>query len=167
LPESDKFEGFEGGVGLNAYWAVISSPSVQICREELAADPFSGCVFIFRSRRGTSIRLLTYGGQGIWLAQKRCLPGRELDRVGRCAAISVAAYHKLVQLSRAANMGAVCAWKVVGHSKTAPIVEGLKPFAATPRLHSATADGLVISLSCAFAFSAWCFYIFQAAAATN
>ena len=26
----------------------------QLCREKLAADPFSGCLFIFRNRRGTS-----------------------------------------------------------------------------------------------------------------
>jgi len=31
----------------------------RLCQEKLAEDPFSGCVFVFRSRRGTSIRLLT------------------------------------------------------------------------------------------------------------
>ena len=41
----------------------------RLCQEKLAEDPFSGCVFVFRSRRGTSIRLLTYDGQGYWLAQ--------------------------------------------------------------------------------------------------
>ena len=49
---------------------------VQLCREKLDADPFSGCVFIFRSRRATSIRLLAYDGQGFWLAQKRLSKGR-------------------------------------------------------------------------------------------
>jgi transposase len=49
---------------------------VQLCREKLAADPFSGCVFVFRSRRATSIRLLAYDGQGFWLAQKRLSKGR-------------------------------------------------------------------------------------------
>jgi transposase len=33
---------------------------VQLCREKLAADPFSGCLFIFRSRRATSLRVLAY-----------------------------------------------------------------------------------------------------------
>jgi transposase len=33
-------------------------------------------VFVFRSRSGTSIRLLTYDGQGYWLAQKRLSKGR-------------------------------------------------------------------------------------------
>jgi hypothetical protein len=32
----------------------------QRCREKLDADPFSGCLFIFRSRRGTAIKLLAY-----------------------------------------------------------------------------------------------------------
>ena len=37
---------------------------VRLCQDKLAADPFSGCMFIFRSRRATSIRLLAYDGQG-------------------------------------------------------------------------------------------------------
>jgi transposase len=32
----------------------------QLCREKLASDPFSGCLFIFRSRRGTAIKPLAY-----------------------------------------------------------------------------------------------------------
>jgi transposase len=48
----------------------------QFCREKLAADPFSGCLFIFRSRRGTGIKVLGYDGQGYWLAQKRLSKGR-------------------------------------------------------------------------------------------
>jgi transposase len=43
----------------------------RICREVLAADPLSGTVFVFRSRRGTAIRVLTYDGQGFWLCHKR------------------------------------------------------------------------------------------------
>lgn len=49
---------------------------VRLCQDKLAEDPFSGCVFVFRSRRGTSVRLLTYDGQGYWLAQKRLSQGR-------------------------------------------------------------------------------------------
>ena len=40
----------------------------QLCREKLDADPFSGCLFIFRSRSGKSIRILAYDSQGFWLA---------------------------------------------------------------------------------------------------
>jgi len=48
----------------------------RLCREKLAADPFSGCVFIFRTRRGTAIKLLAYDGQGFWIATKRLSKGR-------------------------------------------------------------------------------------------
>lgn len=48
----------------------------QLCREKLNADPFSGCLFIFRSRRGTAIKILAYDGQGFWLATKRLSQGR-------------------------------------------------------------------------------------------
>lgn len=48
----------------------------QLCRQKLAEDPFSGCVFVFRNRRGTSITLLAYDGQGFWIAKKRLSSGR-------------------------------------------------------------------------------------------
>ena len=48
----------------------------QLCREKLDADPFSGCLFIFRSRSAKSIRILAYDGQGFWLATKRLSKGR-------------------------------------------------------------------------------------------
>src|SRR5579862_6822246 len=48
----------------------------RLCQEKLESDPFSGCLFVFRSRRGTSIRILVYDGQGFWLAQKRLSKGR-------------------------------------------------------------------------------------------
>lgn len=48
----------------------------KLCREALSTDPFSGTVFVFRSRRGTSVKLLTYDGQGFWLCQKRLSESR-------------------------------------------------------------------------------------------
>ena len=30
----------------------------ELCRAKLNADPFSGCVFVFRSKRATSIKVL-------------------------------------------------------------------------------------------------------------
>lgn len=48
----------------------------QLCREKLAEDPFSGCLFVFRTRSGTTVRFLCYDGQGFWLAQKRLSQGR-------------------------------------------------------------------------------------------
>ena len=48
----------------------------RVCREVLAADPLGGAVFVFRSRRGTAIRLLCYDGQGMWMAHKRLSEGK-------------------------------------------------------------------------------------------
>jgi transposase len=48
----------------------------QLCREKLDADPFSGCLFIFRSRSGKAIRILAYDGQGFRIATKRLSKGR-------------------------------------------------------------------------------------------
>ena len=50
----------------------------RLGEEKLAADPFSGSLFVCRSRRGTSLRILVYDGPGFWLAQKRLSQGRFL-----------------------------------------------------------------------------------------
>ncbi len=47
-----------------------------LCRNALREDPFSGCVFVFRNRRATAIKILVYDGQGCWLCQKRLSKGR-------------------------------------------------------------------------------------------
>ena len=48
----------------------------HLCRQVLSAEPLSGAVFVFRSRRGTAIEILAYDGQGFWLCQKRLSQGR-------------------------------------------------------------------------------------------
>ena len=47
-----------------------------IVQEKLAADPFSGHVFIFRGRRGDIVKLLWFDGQGLMLLAKRLERGR-------------------------------------------------------------------------------------------
>jgi transposase len=47
-----------------------------VCRQHLREDPFSGCLFVFRNRRGTALKVLVYDGQGFWLCQKRLSKGR-------------------------------------------------------------------------------------------
>lgn len=61
-------EAIDGRKGIDAI--------AQLCREKLNADPFSGYLFIFRSRSGMAIRILQYDGQGFWLATKRLSKGR-------------------------------------------------------------------------------------------
>jgi len=48
----------------------------RLCREALKADPFSGTLFVFRNRRGSSLKSLVYDGQGFWLCHKRLSQGR-------------------------------------------------------------------------------------------
>ncbi len=48
----------------------------QACREQLGTDPFSGALFVFRSRDGRSIKILSHDGGGFWLCQKRLSQGR-------------------------------------------------------------------------------------------
>jgi len=48
----------------------------RLCRDKMKADPFSGSLFVFRNRKGTSIKLLLYDGQGYWMCQKRLSQGR-------------------------------------------------------------------------------------------
>ncbi|MBF0235657.1 MAG: IS66 family insertion sequence element accessory protein TnpB [Desulfamplus sp.] len=47
-----------------------------LCRKVLQVDPFGGTVFVFRNRKGTSVKILIYDGQGFWLCQKRLSAGR-------------------------------------------------------------------------------------------
>jgi len=48
----------------------------RVCQSVLQKDPFSGCLFIFINKRRTSIKLLTYDGQGFWLCLKRLSSGK-------------------------------------------------------------------------------------------
>ena len=47
-----------------------------LCRQRLREDPMAGAIFVFRNRRGTALKLLSYDGQGYWLCQKRLSQGR-------------------------------------------------------------------------------------------
>jgi hypothetical protein len=46
------------------------------CRLALGENPMSGAVFLFISRSRKHLRILTYDGQGFWLATKRLSTGR-------------------------------------------------------------------------------------------
>lgn len=46
------------------------------CKSTLRQDPFSGSLFLFRNRTGTSIKALIYDSQGFWLCQKRFSKGK-------------------------------------------------------------------------------------------
>lgn len=48
----------------------------SIAQEHLAADPFSGHIFVFRGRRGDLVKLLWWDGDGLCLFAKRLERGR-------------------------------------------------------------------------------------------
>jgi transposase len=48
----------------------------RVCKEVLRQDPFSGCLFVFRNRLATALKILVYDGQGFWLCHKRLSSGR-------------------------------------------------------------------------------------------
>jgi transposase len=74
------------------------------CQELLKEDPFQGAVFVFRNRRSTAIKALTYDGQGFWLCHKRLSSGhfRYWPRAGD-QAVSTLAAHELLVLLAAGN----------------------------------------------------------------
>jgi len=47
-----------------------------LCKRELAEDPFSGTLFVFRNRRGTALKMLCYDGVGFYLFTRRFSQGR-------------------------------------------------------------------------------------------
>src|SRR5208282_2408655 len=87
----------------------------RLCQEKLQEDPFSGCLFVFRSRRGTSIRILVYDGQGFWLAQKRLSKGRFVWWPSGNEPTRVLQAHQAQMLLAAGNPDAIAApvWRRV------------------------------------------------------
>jgi transposase len=53
----------------------LDSLAAQV-QQKLAADPFSGQVFVFRGRQGDLIKLLGWDGDGMCLFLKRLEQGR-------------------------------------------------------------------------------------------
>ena len=89
----------------------------QLCKQTLQQDPFSGCLFVFRNRRGTALKVLVYDGQGFWLCHKRLSSGRFRWWPARGSAASkTLAAHQLHVLLSAGNpeaTQAAPAWRPV------------------------------------------------------
>jgi transposase len=49
---------------------------VGLCRQVEKVSPYSGTIFVFRNKSGTSIKLLVYDGTGFWLCLKRFSQGK-------------------------------------------------------------------------------------------
>jgi transposase len=90
----------------------------RLCQESLQQDPFGGTVFVFRNRRRTALKLLTYDGQGFWLCHKRLSRGRfgwwPSAKEGNTQRLAA---HQLAVLLSAGNpmrTGAAPDWRPVG-----------------------------------------------------
>ena len=47
-----------------------------LCRNKLGIEPMDGAFFLFYNRTKTTIKILSYDGQGFWLCTKRLSVGR-------------------------------------------------------------------------------------------
>ncbi len=92
----------------------------RLVRDRLASEPFSGCVFVFRNRRGTAVKILAYDGQGFWLCQKRLSEGRFRHwPTSRDTPMSALEAHELTVLLRGGDPNAVQSapvWRAVALS---------------------------------------------------
>ncbi len=48
---------------------------ISLCQHQLQLDPYSGHLFVFRNRKGTSLKVLGFDGHGVWVCQKRFSQG--------------------------------------------------------------------------------------------
>lgn len=88
-----------------------------VCRNILDKDPFNGYVFVFSNIKRTSIKILTYDGQGFWLCQKRLSKGRfkwwpeSLDL--RCFSLEVHQMQLLIWNGNPQNAQITPLWKKI------------------------------------------------------
>ena len=87
----------------------------RVCREVLKADPFSGYLFVFRNKRGTSIKVITYDGQGFWMCQKRLSKGRfrwwPSDHIGKLKVLMAHELQLLIWNGNPAEKQVAPLWK--------------------------------------------------------
>jgi transposase len=84
------------GAGVRVYLAAGATDRREsfdalatLVQEALAADPFSGHLFVFRNRRGDRIKVLGWDGQGYWLLYKRLEQGRFVWPTAEQAVVTV------------------------------------------------------------------------------
>lgn len=97
----------------------------RVCRQELDADPMSGAVFVFRSRRARALKILVYDGQGFWLCQKRLSAGRfrfwpSAERSGPTRRLEAHELQVLLACGDPAAAKGAPPWRRVGEEFPAP-----------------------------------------------
>ena len=90
----------------------------RLCQDALRQDPFAGTVFVFRNRRGTALKVLTYDGQGFWLCQKRLSKGRfpwwPADSDSGAQRLAAHQLSVLLAAGNPTRTGAAADWRPVG-----------------------------------------------------
>ena len=93
---------------------------VSLCRQRLGVEPLDGALVVFRNRRGTSVKLITFDSQGFWLCQKRLSEGRFRwwpKRAGdKVAPLDVVELQLLLWNGNPSAAGAAPAWRRVPES---------------------------------------------------
>ena len=59
-----------------------------ICKQQLKLDPISGALFLFYNKNKTTIKILVFDGQGLWLCTKRLSSGKFTSSPGRLASLT-------------------------------------------------------------------------------
>ena len=49
---------------------------IAVCKQSFNIDPIKGAIFLFYNKAKTTIKVLSYDGQGFWLCTKRLSQGR-------------------------------------------------------------------------------------------
>ncbi len=49
---------------------------IAVCRQKLTLDPINGALFLFYNKNRTTIKILSFDGQGFWLCTKRLSQGK-------------------------------------------------------------------------------------------
>jgi len=90
----------------------------RLCQETLQQDPFAGTVFVFRNRKGTALKVLTYDGQGFWLCHKRLSQGRfpwwPAADDGGAHRLAAHQFAVLLAAGNPTQTGAAADWRPVG-----------------------------------------------------
>jgi transposase len=48
---------------------------IAVCKQKFSLDPINGSIFLFYNKAKTTIKILSYDGQGFWLCTKRLSQG--------------------------------------------------------------------------------------------
>jgi transposase len=54
---------------------------IAICKLKLSIDPFNGALFLFYNKSKTTIKILSFDGQGFWLCTKRLSKGKFIAKL--------------------------------------------------------------------------------------